>query len=107
MLTKIDYMYRDASNFKFRGTFFVCGHLRFKVLADFLFDNEFFVPQEVGLNHLLRMPMNRDDHYLHTFEKFETAKHGEAICSADELISRFYQSHTKGWFHSFDRFPNG
>lgn len=100
MLTEIRYMYRDASNYKFHGSVIVDGELSASDLAPFLFDGEFFVPHEVGLYHLLDMPMNEDDHYLHTFVAFSPVAEGASHCSASDLVIRFKMANEKGWFSS-------
>ncbi|MEM9278125.1 MAG: hypothetical protein AAGA76_06100 [Pseudomonadota bacterium] len=100
MKTLVKYMYRDASNYKFHGEFVVSGKLLRVNIEDFLFDSEFFVPHEIGLEHLLDMPMNEDDHYLHTFEKFVECVDGEPICSAEEFITRIKNADRKGWLNS-------
>ena len=102
MLTEISYMYRDASNYKFYGSLIVEGRIAAPDLEPYLFDAEFFVPHEVGLDHLLDMPMNQDDHYLHTFTGFTPAKAGEPHCTASDLVSRFKIANERGWFSSFD-----
>ena len=99
--TKVTYLYTDASNWKFRGEFIVKGKIEAADLGDYLFEREFFVPHEVGLDHLLNLPMNQDDHYLHRFEKFETTLDGKPSMTAGQLVSRFKKAHSKGWFFSF------
>ena len=99
--TRVDYMYRDGSNYKFHGSFIVEGTLKFADVEDYLFDSEFFVPHEVGLEHLLDMPMNQDDHYLHTLEAFTSTDAGKPIGSAEELVMRFKMANERGWFSSF------
>ncbi len=98
MLTKITYMYRDASNYKFIGEFIVAGQLDFDRLIQHLYDQEYFVPETVGLPHLLNKPMNQDDHYLHTITDICPCALGDPICSADELVSRFEKANNDGWF---------
>lgn len=99
--TKIKYMYRDGSNFKFLGWFTVEGSLSFNDIQKYLHESEFFIPHEVGLDHLLNLPMNQDDHYLHTFENFEATDEIEYICSAEEFSERMCKANSKGWFSSF------
>jgi hypothetical protein len=99
--TRIDYMYRDASNYKFRGYFSVEGTLKQSDLEDFLYDGEFFVPREVGLNHLLDVPMNQDDHHLHTIEAFSLSDDGEALCDSRALVNRFKMANERTWLSSF------
>lgn len=98
--TRVDYMYRDASNYKFHGEFVVSGTLLRLHLEDFLFDGEFFVPHEIGLAHLLTYSMNEDDHYLHTFERFHKTEAAEVLCSAEDFIGRVKQANKKGWLHT-------
>ncbi|MEZ5870751.1 MAG: hypothetical protein R3D32_02675 [Nitratireductor sp.] len=98
--TKIHYMYRDAGNWKFFGDFIVSGAVGENELTPYLFDNEFFIPHEVGLKHLLAAPVNGDDHYLHTFESFEPTDEQPSLCSAQELVDRFKTAAKKGWFSS-------
>lgn len=94
-------MYRDASNYKFLGDFIVDGQLEDINLRPHLFDKEgHFVPHEVGLDHLLNMPMNEDDHYLHTFEDFEYCYEGIAICTAKEFIEKVIEANQRGWLSS-------
>lgn len=99
--TIVKYMYRDGSNYKFFGEFVVCGNLTFDNLVPFLHEKEFFIPHEIGLDHLLNLPMNQDDHYLHTFESFEATDEIDYICSAEEFLERMCKANNKGWFSSF------
>ena len=96
--TKIEYMYRDASNYKFHGEFVVKSKLRAKDIKSYLHDEEFFIPHKIGLDHLLNLPINQDDHYLHTFESFEKTDDINCICSAKELIQKIKTANNKGWF---------
>lgn len=100
--TRIKYMYRDASNYKFVGDFIVQGELSATDIEKYLHDSEFFIPHEVGLDHLLNLPMNQDDHYLHTFEEFQMTLETKCICTASEFVERMKAANSKGWFSSFD-----
>lgn len=100
--TKVDYMYRDASNYKFHGEFIVKGKLRNSQIIEFLHDHEFFVPHEIGIEHLLNLPLNQDDHYLHTFESFEETSDTNCICTSIEFIEKIKKASCNGWFSSFD-----
>lgn len=96
--TIIEYLYRDASNYKFWGDLVVNGPLVKRDLTDFLFDGEYFVPSEVGLSHLLDLPINEDDHLLHEFASFTPISGKAPLCTASELIERFRAAHRRGWF---------
>lgn len=98
MLTEVSYMYRDASNYKFHGSFIVDGELSNADLEPYLFDGESFVPTEVGLPHLLDVSMNEDDHWLHEFSRFSPISDGTPICTASKLIELFQIAHRRGWF---------
>ena len=100
MQTKINYLYRDASNWKFRGFVVVEGIISKEMFGPMLFDTDQFVPHEVGLMHLLDMPINEDDHYLHELEEFEAVEGHETICDSNELLNRFAIAAEKGWLHS-------
>jgi hypothetical protein len=99
--TKVTYMYRDASNYKYWGSFVVKGHLAIEELEPYFFDSEFFVATEVGLKHLLTDSWNEDDHVLHTISEMESTEQEECICTASEFVKRFKDASTKGWLHSY------
>jgi hypothetical protein len=96
--TKIEYMYRDASNYKFYGEFIVYSKLSLTDIQPYLFDAEFFVPHKVDLQHLLNLPINDDDHYLHSFVSFNDTTNSQVICTAGEMIRKFKDAYETGWF---------
>ncbi|MCK5746905.1 hypothetical protein [Oricola sp.] len=96
--TRIDYLYRDASNYKFHGDFVVEGTIAKADLKPYLFDDEWFVPMAVGLPHLLDLPINEDDHLLHEFTGFTPTYEGTPECTVSTLIERFQNAHRFGWF---------
>ncbi len=96
--TRVEYLYRDASNYKFYGDFIVEGKLIEANLKNFLFDREWFVPTAVGLPHLLDLPINEDDHWLHEFIEFVPTDEGTPICTSSEMIERFQEASRRGWF---------
>lgn len=96
--TRVHYLYRGASNWKFLGAVVVDGELTLERLQPYLFDKEFFVPHEVGLNHLLDQPMNEDDHYLHAFIEFEPVSGLESLCTSADFVARFRSAHERDWF---------
>lgn len=101
--TEVKYMYRDCSNYKFHRKFVVQGELKASDIKKYLHDKEFFIPHEIGLDHLLNLPMNQDDHYLHTFEGFISTEDKNYICSAKEFIDKLKKADKDGWFSSFNR----
>lgn len=96
-LTKIDYLYRDASNYKFHGSFIVRGLMSRKQLEPFLFDGEFFIPTMIGLPHLLNMASNDDDHDFHELSDFTEIETGTADFDASDLLVRFKEAKAKNW----------
>ncbi len=99
--TLIYYCYRDAGNTKFWGEIVVSGQVSRKQLEKFLFDGEWFVPEQVGLNHLLTEPWTKLDHILHELHEFEDTERTDHFCLADELIAKFEAAHKKGWFDGY------
>jgi hypothetical protein len=69
--TRIEYMYRDAGNYKFYGSCILRGEVAAEDVAPYLIDGEFFIPQHVGLRSLTPEVRNDDDHMLHEFLSFE------------------------------------
>ncbi len=105
MQTLVKYRYTDASNWKFFGSIVVNGVVSAKDVNRYLFDTDYFVPHEVGMRHLLNMPMNEDDHYLHKFDSFEPTTERACHCTKFEFIKNFREASKKGWFFSFSDEP--
>ena len=99
--TRVCYCYRDASNHKFWGEFILKGKFTRKQIQDFLSDEEWFVSEQVGLNHLLTEPWTKDDHILHEIHEIEPTDRLDFICSAKEMVSRFKQAQAKDWFDGY------
>lgn len=96
--TIIAYMYRDASNYKFDGSFSVAGTLSVEDLRPYLFDQFWFVPERVGVSSLVPSPTNEDDHLLHEFLETKPGRADDAICTASEFADRVKRAHLAGWF---------
>ena len=102
MNTRIHYLYRDASNYKFSGSFVVKGGIGREHLQPFLHENGWFIPKKVGLNHLLTEPWDEEeDHSLHELCEFEVTEDRDCVCTAKELIRRF-QLASKNWFGGWE-----
>ena len=95
---KITYRYADAGNWKFWGEFCVLGTLCFDDLRPHLCDEEFFIPERIGLPSLVPDAKNDDDHLLHTFESFAVAEPAPYVWTAEELVERVRLANTQGWF---------
>lgn len=76
MNTRIEYMYRDASNYKAYGEAVLRGTIsesEKEAIGKALYDGEFFIPEEVGLDGLagdLGVLDEEHDHPFHTIEGF-------------------------------------
>ena len=104
MNTRVSYMYRDASNWKFFGSFFVEGNLKRSDLECYLLDGEWFDPVKIGLPHLLTLPINEDDHCLHELTQIDSVDtivepigKPKLFCSSSELISKFCEMGNVAW----------
>jgi hypothetical protein len=95
---KVTYLYRDAGNWKFWGEFLVLGELRLDDLRPHLLEQEFFIPERIGLPSLVPELKNEDDHLLHTFEDLAAVEPASYICTAEELLDRVRLANEQGWF---------
>lgn len=106
IVTTVEYMYRDAGNYKFYGTFIVSGSLEKSEVAPYLIHLEYFVPSQVGLASLVPVQMNSDDHLLHEFVSFRCSEamagFEEQWTCKDDFISKFKNAEQKGWFQGID-----
>ena len=93
MNTKIGYMYRDASNYKEYGEIIVEGIILSEQIQPFLYEGEFFIPEQVGLIELqdrLRSFPSEDDHVWHSLELVEpTEEEADHEDSAEVLLEKF------------------
>ncbi|MCC0006476.1 MAG: hypothetical protein H6872_15630 [Methylobacteriaceae bacterium] len=97
MKTEVNYLYRDASNYKFRGSFIVEGAFSRAKIEKYLIDEEFFVPKAIGLPALVPEIRNEDDHDWHTFEECVETTDGEPLLTARELIRRIKAAKARDW----------
>jgi hypothetical protein len=91
-LVELEYLYRDAANFKFRGRAIVRG-----TLQPHLYESEFFFPELVGLRRLTPKSMTSDDHPWHELVDVQNVSSGESLMEARELISRFKLQDSLTW----------
>jgi hypothetical protein len=99
MNTLVEYMYRDASNYKELDSFVLGGRFDISMIERFLSDHEFFIPERVGVKALVPATKTPDDHYLHTIEA--TIETDDAVClmSANTFVVRMEQAAREGWFY--------
>ncbi|MCO5088437.1 MAG: hypothetical protein M9883_16430 [Methylobacteriaceae bacterium] len=97
MKTEVHYLYRDASNYKFWGSFIVSGAFSTAKIERYLIDGEFFVPKAIGLPPLVPDVRNEDDHDWHTFQECVETSEGEPLLTARELIRRIKAASARDW----------
>jgi hypothetical protein len=95
---KIVYLYRDAGNYKFRGEFCVAGSLSLTDLSPYLLDEQYFVPDKIGIPSLVPQFRNGEDHDLHEIEEVVHIEPTACLFTSDEFISRVRAANIRGWF---------
>lgn len=99
MKTLVEYMYRDASNYKQSGSFVLEGAFDFSAVKEFLSDSEFFIPERVGVKSLVPAEKTIDDHYLHTLEATRRVDAPSALMGAEMFVERVKRAAREGWFY--------
>lgn len=99
MKTLVEYMYRDASNYKQRGSFVLEGDFEVSAVQECLSDGEFFIPERVGVKSLVPAEKTIDDHYLHTLEATSRVAVSAALMSAELFVERLKRAGREGWFY--------
>jgi hypothetical protein len=94
--TEVNYLYRDAGNYKFRGSILVSGHLRMPDIQKYLISGAYFYPRIIGFDSLVPDDRNGDDHDFHEFESFESIDADTPI-DKSQLIARLRKAHDRGW----------
>jgi len=98
MNTSITYQYRDAANYKEFVTVIIRGLLSLNDIEEYLYDREFFIPSEIGLNDLQPVNLNQDDHIWHEIlETSHTHDKPTVNITAKKIISGFRKSSLEGW----------
>lgn len=100
--TKLEYLYRDASNYKEFKEVVIKGSLHKADLAPYLHEAEFFVPSEVGLPDLQHGKWSEDDHIWHEIESLTVVDEEHTLnISAVSLLHAFKQASAKAWNEIF------
>jgi len=108
IFTVLKYQYRDAGNYKAYGELLIEGEFTngdLEALAPYLYDGEYFVPEEVGIPPLQPLLCedfggpNENDHDWHAFE-CPRQSHSEDMKmpvwgTKAELIQRFRDKNRK------------
>ena len=99
MNTEVNYVYRDAHNYKNQSAVVVQGEVQFSDIAPFLNEDKYFIPVQVGLDGLNGYDAETD-HPWHEIDPddFElTAAKPTIDLTAAELIANFKKAHQDGW----------
>lgn len=98
MNTRFEYRYRDGEGYKKFGEVVIKGEFTLEQLRPHLYEGDFFVPSEVGLEDLQDIPYQDYDHVWHELDSAEpTADEPTVGLTAEELVSRFRAAGAVGW----------
>ncbi len=98
MKTKFAYVYRDACNFKIFYEVVLEGEMKFSDIVNFLKDRIFFIPSEVGLKDLQKLPLTTNDHIWHEIDSISTTTESPTVhIDTQLLIDRFQYANENDW----------
>ena len=98
MNTQLEYLYRDAGNYKWYNDVVIAGVLSLGDVEAYLYEHQFFIPSEVCLPDLQPNELTEDDHVWHEIVCLkETAANPTVEINAQELIDRFKAASKTEW----------
>lgn len=98
MNTLFSYQYRDDSNYKIFEDVVIRGEFSLADIEAFLFESQFFIPFEVGLNDLQKDPFTIHDHIWHEIiELIPTSNRTTFNVSAKQMIKNFKEAAKNDW----------
>lgn len=103
--TRLTYMYRDASNYKYRGASVLSGGIDEELaarLSSSLESSEFFIATQIRVSELFPSdwPLEQDDHCWHVLSDIESTdeepddRHGRTIA---EFVDEVERVSREGW----------
>ena len=106
VILKIEYLYRDAGNYKQWNTAYTKGYLteyEIRELIESLDFGEYFIPEMVGLPEIKFDSIDPElDHMWFELNKkditYEKPQDQPVIYSSKELLARFNEASRKGWY---------
>ena len=98
MNTRFEYMYRDGGNYKKFNEVVIKGEFNLEQLRPHLYNGDFFVPSEIGLEDLQEYPYQDYDHVWHELDSAEVTEDEPTVeVSAEEIVSRFSAAGAVKW----------
>ena len=101
MNTKIEYMYRDAANWKQYNECIVSGSITLNEIEVFLHGGQFFIPGELGLENLFPLPFGEDDHVWHEICSVEPTKKPPTVSFDAAELQKRLQTAAKNEWHEY------
>lgn len=98
MNTRFEYRYRDGENYKKFGEVVIKGEFTLEQLQPHLYEGDFFVPSEIGLEDLQEYPYQDYDHAWHELDSAEPTEDEPTVeLTAEEIVSRFSAAGAVEW----------
>ena len=98
MNTRFEYMYRDGENYKQYAEVVIKGALTPEQLRPYLYDGQFFLPSEVGLEDLQEYPYRHYDHIWHEPVAADPTNDAPTVeVRAEDLVARFQHAGRTKW----------
>ena len=101
--TVIEYLYRDASNYKVRNRAIVKGEIneaQKERILECLYEGEYFIPEQIGLPAKRFDEVNKDDHCWMELDEYGfdvIDEEADVNMSVDDLVKSFEEAREKGW----------
>ena len=98
--TCVEYMYRDAGNWKFRDRFWLKGIVAQADVEPFVTPDLQFIPRDIGVKDLVPEIKNDDDHFLHEFVEFAPCQAPEpngTVLNRNHFLEDLVHGRSAGW----------
>jgi len=98
MNTRFEYMYRDGENYKQYNEVVLEGAFTLDQLRPYLYEGQFFLPSEVGLDDLQEYPYRHCDHIWHEMVSADLTDDAPTVeVRAEEFVARFERAGGTKW----------
>jgi hypothetical protein len=95
--SRIEYLYRDAGNWKVWGEFELLGKVTLDEINELLLDEFWFIPPAVGIESLTPEQRNDDDHPFHEIHAVEPITVTSSTLSVEDFLDRMEGAQKTGW----------